>query len=263
MVTEEAAEVLKPCPAGGPGLQTSSIFFGVVAPIACFGTAFSIGMFERYGGAVYPYASAAVLGMTTWLWRGGRNARLDAVLAGILGVGALVATGFAVLLSPFASMSSGAPSPVRLIAHLMGLLALVPIPAAVVYLIQASRALRSARSHEGPVRKASLLAGILAPLLVAAGLQSGLSRIDHCCARAMISEGTQALERIRKWRPLASLLPLTEMLEEYARETETFTRLTPRSQNLVRAYHEFKGIDHLSFESQRHAGRLGKLYWKW
>lgn len=240
-----------------------AIALGLLAPLACFGMAAYIGLFEWWGALVYTHA-LLTLGATAALLAGtwGQRAltpQREALFAGALAQGALAALCFAAMLLPFGiaglgeALALGEPA-----FAFTGVLALLPLPVGWLYARHARAALNSARAR-APRVLAWFALGCALPAACGAGAQAAARALDVHCAQAIVEHGLAGAEAQELWRPSAGVLPLRALLEEYERETQHFTLTTERSSEWERAYALFKGRDHLAFEARRHALDFGSL----
>jgi hypothetical protein len=150
-------------PSGRVVRELAAWSFGVIAPIACFGLAFGMGMFRRWGVLVYGYAACSIVAfVASRFLRSGRRPAFDSLVAGAL-VGAFL---FSLALVFYfglrgvfqASLSLLFAGSLRVLA--LSVLGLAALPSSFAYGLAARRSLMSA------YRTAPGIVGFFAPPLL-------------------------------------------------------------------------------------------------
>ena len=181
------------------------VLFGILAPLLCFaydpgvmfGGPLSFGLQSMAPLLVEAVAFLSMLALPALLAFGGRSKTLDAMLAGVLLAGGVVAGLVGLTLLPFA---------VLLLMVLIGALGFLPLFAAIVCFRNAGRVLATPAGWE---RRWLSTATAVLVLLVGAAYQAGADRaLDALVADIARTGSPAAVARLERWRPL---LPRREM----------------------------------------------------
>jgi hypothetical protein len=145
----------------------SSIAFGIVGPLICFGLkpiilddwvqreVPGLGFIGSYWIFCHAFVGLQVVTLAFWLWRGDRLGSMTGVVTGVFLSGAVFAGGLGLVMFPFSLMG--------IAVNGIGLLGLVPLFTSITYFAHARRANRQARVMLGGMRSTAfaLLGGVL------------------------------------------------------------------------------------------------------
>ncbi len=217
---------------------SSSVAFGIVAPIICFalkpillaGDAFElpglrfIDTFWIFG---YGVIGLGIATLSLWLWRGTRLGVWCGVVSGVLAVCALFAGGLGLVLLPFSLIG---------LLVLIGVLGFVPFLTATTFARNARRAFVHARSVLGePKAMGSLILGAILVVGIPGAIQSWASlAVRHAIGDVARGDPT-AMARLRAWYPYAHR---DRLVWSYSAERDP-----AKKERLAAAYRELTGGD--------------------
>jgi hypothetical protein len=212
--------------------------FGVIMPVVCFvldplifNSRLESSLLGRFRPFAYILSYVSIMAMIGWLLFGKRLKWLNAFLAGLFGIGAVISFALGLLLLPFSVMG---------LMLLIGVLGFTPFFSGAVYLRNAFWAFRAALPflEKRLVISSFLLAAVFSvtvPWTVNMHIKRELDRIQSGNAE----EIGAAASRLRYVWPLVDAEPLAS---QYYRGSEA-ERRSDRVRALAAAYEELSGKD--------------------
>lgn len=217
------------------------VMFGIVAPVLCFifdpivfRAGFSGGgILQQFQFFAYTFSAIEIFALGFWLLLGGRAAEWRGLVGGILYAGAFFSFTIGILILPFSLLG---------LMLFIGVFGFVPFATSLVYLRNARRALRRAKSNIIPSSSAaaSLIFGFAFALCIPVGVNWEVNRKVTSAIAEVREGGSLSPSRARTLRMLTKATGVTydEIVWAYQKEDDPARRV-----RLAKAYTDITGED--------------------